>query len=435
LHLWAWPGRWPTLMTRSFKEPRRLPCSHLPAWTTLAAPLGLHSQPAKCAVHSADHATAAAVAGQLGVRHAPEGLLAAGSPIGTPSFQTANAERYATRACHLMYELLALPLGDQDRWLVFHGSLQKRVAHLPLGCTWEHVGPAVVRAKSKAVDCAFAIMAQARTNGPPTEQLTLPMRHGGLGLAHTGPEEGDSMGTIAEAQRSYCRHSAQARADALLASLHDGTEGGKRARAHLLSCACRPASAWLDTLPLSRALELKSREFQTALRLRLGLAILPLNAPTVRTRVQCGCGATLHRTDTNHGMRCSALAAHFTLRHDILKGILRRAVHRAGIASTLDPPLRRLPGLTAGTGASAAGSAIRPEAWGDIVMAIPQGISIADISVIHLLSLNTISWAAATAGAAASHRDQQKHYRKASVGQPNPPCGGPWEPTDGSLVP
>jgi hypothetical protein len=150
----------------------------------------------------------------------------------------------------------------------------------------------------------------------------------------------DSMGTIAEAQRAYCRHSAQARADALLASLHDHTEDGKRARARLLSCACRPASAWLDTLPLSRALELKSGEFQTALQHRLGLAILPLNAPTL----QCGCGATLYRTDTDHGMQCSALAAHFTLRHDIPKGILRCAVHRAGITSTLEQPLRRLPG-------------------------------------------------------------------------------------------
>jgi hypothetical protein len=83
------------------------------ALTALAAPLGLHSQPAKCAVHSWDHATA--VAGQLGVRHAPKGLLAAGTPIGTPSFQTANAESCATQACHLMDELLALPLGNQDR--------------------------------------------------------------------------------------------------------------------------------------------------------------------------------------------------------------------------------------------------------------------------------------------------------------------------------
>jgi hypothetical protein len=107
-------------------------------------------------------------------------------------------------------------------------------------------------------------------------------------------------------------------------------------------------------------------------------------------------------------MRCSALAAQFTLRHDILKGILRRAVHRAGIASTLEPTLYQLSGLAAGAGASADGSAIRPEARGDILMAFPQGISIADISVIHPLSLHIISRAATTAGAAASHRDQLK---------------------------
>jgi hypothetical protein len=154
------------------------------------------------------------------------------------------------------------------------------------------------------------------------------------------------MGIIAEAQRALSRHSAQARADALLASFSPGTEDGKRARARLLSCACRPTSAWLDTLPLSRAVELKSGEFHTGLRHRLGLAVLPPNA----LDVQCGCGVTLQSTDADHGMRRSALAAQTTLRHDILRGILRRAVHRAGIASTLEPALRRLPGLTDGPG-------------------------------------------------------------------------------------
>jgi hypothetical protein len=222
-------------------------------------------------------------------------------------------------------------------------------------------------------------------DGPPTDQLTLPLCHGGLGLAHTCPEEGDaaylsvvattqlamrhgptefrpfdgpsgaqlcpqweglhdkaetlrrpedlvvsqdSMETIAEAQRAYCGHSAQAPADALLASLHVGTEDSKRARARLLSCACCPASAWLDTLPLSRALELKTWS-------------------------------------------------------------------------------SRLPSDTA--------SAIRPEARGDILMALPQSISITDISVIHPLSTNTLSRAATTAGAAASHRDQQKRTAYARV--------------------
>jgi hypothetical protein len=142
--------------------------------------------------------------------------------------------------------------------------------------------------------------------------------------------------------------------------------------------------------------------------------MLPPNAPAV----QCCCGAALRHTDFDHAMRCSALAPQLTLRHDILKGILRRAVHRAGIASTLEPALRRLPGLAAGAGTSADGSPIRVEARGDVLLAMPQGIAIADVSIIHPTSLNTLSRAAATAGAAASHRDRQKRTAYARV-EPN----------------
>jgi hypothetical protein len=70
-------------------------------------------------------------------------------------------------------------------------------------------------------------------------------------------------------------------------------------------------------------LVIKDWEVQIALRHRLGLSVLPLSAPTV----QCGCGATLRRSDTDHAMRCRALAAQLTVRNKILKGILRRAVH------------------------------------------------------------------------------------------------------------
>jgi hypothetical protein len=117
-------------------------------------------------------------------------------------------------------------------------------------------------------------------------------------------------------------------------------------------------------------------------------------------------------------MRCPSLAAQTTLRHDILKGILRRVVHRAGIASALEPPLRRLPGLADGAGIAADGSPLRPEARGDILMVLPRGITISDISVIHPLSINTLPRAATTAGAAASHRDQQKRTAYARV-EPN----------------
>jgi hypothetical protein len=55
------------------------------------------------------------------------------------------------------------------------------------------------------------------------------------------------------------------------------------------------------------------------------------------------------------------------------------------------------------------------EARGDILMALPPGFSITDISVIHPLSLNIIFRAATTAGAAASHRNQLKRTAYARV--------------------
>jgi hypothetical protein len=105
-------------------------------------------------------------------------------------------------------------------------------------------------------------------------------------------------GHIAEAQGVFARHEAQARFDALLASCDANSVQGRSVR--LLSCACRLASAWLDTLPHSRALELKSREVRNGLRHRLGLSMLPPDAPAV----QCTCGATLRPCDSDRGMRC-----------------------------------------------------------------------------------------------------------------------------------
>jgi hypothetical protein len=134
------------------------------------------------------------------------------------------------------------------------------------------------------------------------EQMTLPLRHGGLGLScvdpalasaaylaaaaamHTAMREGpeafrpfdgpsgallrpqwealhdrgagdlwkpelrevnpDRLGHIAEAKGTYPWHAAKLCFEALLASYDAGSEAGKRDRARLLSCACRPASGW-----------------------------------------------------------------------------------------------------------------------------------------------------------------------------------------------
>jgi hypothetical protein len=136
--------------------------------------------------------------------------------------------------------------------------------------------------------------------------------------------------------------------------------------------------------------------------------MLPPNAPAV----QCCCWAALRHTDFGHAMCCSA--PQLTLLHGILKGTL----HRVGIAPALEPTFRRLPGLAAGAGTSADRSPVRVKARGNVLLATPQGITIADVSVIHPTSLNTLSRVAATAGAAASHRNRQKQTAYARV-EPN----------------
>jgi hypothetical protein len=83
-------------------------------------------------------------------------------------------------------------------------------------------------------------------------------------------------------------------------------------------------------------------------------------------------------------------------------------LHRSAITPQLGP----------GACTSADGTPIRVEARGDVLLAMPQGIAIADVSIIHPTSLNTLSRAAATAGAAASHQDRQKQTAYARV-EPN----------------
>jgi hypothetical protein len=61
----------------------------------------------------------------------------------------------------------------------------------------------------------------------------------------------------------------------------------------------------------------------------------------------------------------------------------------SGIASTQESVLRRLPGLAGGAGTSATGASTRVEACGDIFLALPGGITIADISITHPLAINT----------------------------------------------
>jgi hypothetical protein len=103
-------------------------------------------------------------------------------------------------------------------------------------------------------------------------------------------------------------------------------------------------------------------------------------------------------------MQCPSFDAKTTMRHDSLKGMFRPVACRAGIASTLQRALRSLPVLAEGAGISAMGTSILKtfglQLGGDILLALPGSITVADVSVIHPLSINTLPAAAATAEAA-----------------------------------
>jgi hypothetical protein len=86
--------------------------------------------------------------------------------------------------------------------------------------------------------------------------------------------------------------------------------------------------------------------------------------------------------------------------------ILRRAIHRAGVVSTLEPRLRKLPGLEVGAyGASRGTEAAGLEARGDILLALESGMSVVDVSITHPSGVANRAAAATTDGTAAARRE------------------------------
>jgi hypothetical protein len=144
---------------------------------------------------------------------------------------------------------------------------------------------------------------------------------------------------------------------------------------------------------------------------RLGLAPLP----AIAVGLPCNCRTPLTAADGDHAMVCISVQGQSSMRHDILKGIMLQIVHRAGVASTLEPTLCRLPGLQAGFAAPAGGGDIgNLEGRGDVLMALDTGMVVLDVSVTHPAGVANRAAAAATDRAAAAKRDVEKRraYRK-----------------------
>jgi hypothetical protein len=90
--------------------------------------------------------------------------------------------------------------------------------------------------------------------------------------------------------------------------------------------------------------------------------------------------------------------------HNILKGILRSDIHRAGVASSLEPAICRLPSQATG-GAPVCDGTVH----GDIVLVLRDAVTVADMLVIQPQGVDTLTAAAGTPGVAAAHKDSQKN--------------------------
>lgn len=83
-------------------------------------------------------AAAVAVAQQLNIKHAAEGLVAAGTPVGTEAFIRSHVRQKVSEVMELVDRLCALPdpLTKQDKFVILTQSLQHKVSHLPRTIPW-----------------------------------------------------------------------------------------------------------------------------------------------------------------------------------------------------------------------------------------------------------------------------------------------------------
>ena len=149
-----------------------------------------------------------------------------------------------------------------------------------------------------------------------------------------GPASGDTIAKVLPGmQQRITRVVALRRRAALLASHDVTTLEGACNLARLRSCACRAATLWLSTLPLSQALRMTDIEFMLCIRYLLGMSPAPPNAVGSR----CGCGTFIQPHDLDHAMNCTHNAGTWTSRHNIVEKQWREIGSHACVASTRIP--------------------------------------------------------------------------------------------------
>ena len=231
-------------------------------------------QPHKTALTGGDREAAALLAAELGVPHKPEGIVIAGTPVGTESFMAEVVHKRAGAIVADIEKLMALPVCKQVQWLLLRCSLSRQMAHLMRVVPWAQLGASMRRVEQALLSAAACVFKLPAGEGPGAGlvsadvavqlsllliaahwvcpaclcnhiQLSLPARLGGFGLRTASATEAGAAliacTARAQAALSAAPEAAQplrgaARAGAL-ETWHVLTQTG---RAHPMGVACRP---------------------------------------------------------------------------------------------------------------------------------------------------------------------------------------------------
>jgi hypothetical protein len=158
---------------------------------TATAPSGFTPSLPKCVAFAQPAATGLAVAFALCIARRPEGLVAAGTPLGSDAFVEADARFRAETVANLVTALASLALGRQDKFLLLRSSLQARLTHLTRITPWSRLSPHVAVAERRVLLAALDLVEHpppADTQSDPVvARLALPLRSGGFCLWLTTP--------------------------------------------------------------------------------------------------------------------------------------------------------------------------------------------------------------------------------------------------------
>ena len=455
-------------------------CTAVQVLKDATQPLGLQMRLPKCAVYSEDSQRAASVAQQLGMRHATDGIVAAGSPIGTDAFvvdyvrQRTDAVRKAVRRLRELEDYLPA----QDAFLLLRSSLSSRLIFLqravPATAAMPPDHPIRAAHLAAADDITAAALAFARLEGsallPPAarELMQAPLRHGGFGMYRCGADDlaAAYLSSAALAHKALQAAPSQLRpfaSDASRAPLavtwqslhtrHPVVAGDAPAQldeatviTHLPSLQHRlgkhladtAAAAQLAAAPVELQAVLRSAGCAPAAAWIMAKPTTPRLAldngafrAAVRRRLgvpalppgarhaRCACGELARDLGPEHALNCKCVWRLVVNRHDDISRALERALTRAGASAAREPHLSAFGGHPT----TAQLARRRPsvdadfdEARGDVLTFLEGEPQIIDVSVTNVLSSSYVAAAAARDGAAAAKRDEVKRASYADRG-------------------